>query len=333
MINIINNNVKRKNEIKYNLLIFIKNNNVLFFLILFFIFSVIISPNFINIENIIYMLRESTLIGTMALGMTFVMIAGNVDLSIGYMMTLLTFLTVGFLKNNNLNYILVIIIILIIGCLIGLINGFIVGIVKVNSIMVTIGTGVIMYGISIHYTSGVGYMSVNPYGSFSLIAGGNFIGIPIPIIIFGFIFLISHIMLKKTKFGRYIFATGGDELTAWLYGIKTGKIKMMTFIINGFLVAVAAIIFASRTSSGTLATGDFYFLDVLTVVILGGTLISGGEGSAGKTFLGLITIAMLGNLLRMIGVPYAYQQFYKGILLIIALLINTLLRFKERRTI
>jgi ribose/xylose/arabinose/galactoside ABC-type transport system permease subunit len=220
---------------------------------------------------------------------------------------------------------------LAIGVLIGLINGFLIGILKANSIIITIGMLSIFEVIAWVYGK-KRFISVSSNNPFLEIGKGFIYKIPIPVIIFIILAIVSYIILSKTTVGKYVYATGADDEIAWVVGIKTKKVRLLTFIISGVFCSIAGIILASRMGGSQAFTGSFYLFDAITAVILGGASLSGGKGSIGKTIAGVLVVGILANILVYTGYSWASQQFFKGLLLILAILINTFLNVDKTRT-
>ncbi|NQV00483.1 MAG: ABC transporter permease [Parcubacteria group bacterium] len=286
----------------------------------------IVSDSFFTIKNITNMLRASSVFGILALGLTIVMITGEIDISIG---AALIMTTVAIAKIGGCtSFVWAILGGLAVGIIVGMINGYLVGIVRTNSLIITLGMQAIYIATLVFIQGGIWETYKSSY-AFLSISRGSLWKIPIPVIIFSFTAFILYILLSKTVFGKYIYATGGDELTTWLAGISVNRVKFMSFVICGLCIGVAAVILASRIEGSAMQKGELYLFDTLTAVILGGNSLYGGRGGIGKTILGVLTLAVLTNMIRLMGVSYSYEQFSKGVLLIIAVTLNIILKREE----
>ncbi|MBM3712034.1 MAG: ABC transporter permease, partial [Actinobacteria bacterium] len=285
------------NRRKSSLIYFVTNYNSLFFLFLLVIVSSIISNAFFSFTNITNLLKTSVVYGIMAFGFTLCIISGSIDLSLGYNLAITAVIATIFVRDYN--YIWAVIMCLIVGTLVGLVNGFFIGILGANSVIVTLGMTSVLYALGVQ-TSGGNMILGDVRSPFSLIGRGKIYNIPYQIFIFILLFFILNILLNKTRFGKYIYAVGGDEAISWVAGIKTGNVRLTVFIIAGFCAAVAGMIFASRNESAVISGGAYWQnqFDAVTAVVVGGGSISGGRGSLVKTLLGILILAFLRNLLN-----------------------------------
>jgi ribose transport system permease protein len=296
---------------------FLKKQVLLIVLILLIFIGWVTSDSFLTITNLLNILRQISVFGIISIGLTFVLISGNVDLSIGSIVSLTSVSIISFISTGNNYPLLGVIVTLIIGILLGLGTGFVVGRLGVNSVLATIAMMLFIQGLAMLYTRG--YVVFADKESAMLFVGrGYFLNIPVPIIIFTFIILVSYIILGKTTLGKRIYATGGGEEVARLCGIKTTLIKILVFIISGFCCAIAGIILSTRLGSGHPEGGAIYLTDSLIAVILGGTSLYGGKGGVINTLFGVLIIGVLGNLFIFLGLEYYFQLFSKGLILIFA---------------
>jgi len=284
-----------------------------------------LSDAFFTFNNLINVMRQASLIGVVALGMTFVLITGSFDLSVGSTMGFTGLCAVAL--QPFLGIWLAILIALLSGTLIGFINGFIVAKLKVNSFVTTLGTLSIIRGFVLIFAKGRTIYTDNKL--FSKIGSGYLGPIPIPVIIFIFLIIIFSVVLSKTIFGRYVYAVGGNTETSIYSGINVTFYKLSVFMIVGFTAAVGGIILASRLMSVPPAIGTGYELDVIAAVIVGGTSISGGEGSIWRTVVGVIVLTIISNGLNILNVSEYMQLVVKGLIIIVAVIIDI---YSKRKT-
>ena len=284
----------------------------------FLILCTIISfatPNFLTKTNILNLLRQSSIIGIIATGMTFVVISGNFDLSVGAIAALSGAITMTFLSGGP-NLFLAILVSLTVGALIGAVSGVLVAKVNIPSLIATMGMVTITRGILLLYTGGYPVSGFN--NVLSAMGNDYFLGIPIPVIVFFTGIILSYIVLSYTKFGRYVFAVGGNEGAARLSGINVDKYKILVFIINGCFAALAGIILVSRLGTATPVAGEGYELDAIASAVIGGTSVSGGEGNILMTIIGVLLISVISNSFNLLGVNIYFQYIFKGLIILAA---------------
>jgi len=284
-------------------------------LIGFLFISIIVSiatPNFLTYANILNLIRQSTIIGLMAIGTTYVIIGGDFDISIGAILALTAAVVLGF--QDYVPWYIAIIGALLVGVFIGFINGILTAKVKIVGIIVTVGTTTIVRGLTYLYTGG--YPIVGQSESFKFIGSGYIGFLPFPIIIWVVMVIFWQLVLSKTKLGRYTLAVGGNKEAARLSGVPIDFYKIMTFVIGGLMAAMAGIVYASRLNSVTPRAGADYALDAIAATVIGGTSVSGGEGSVAGTMVGVLLLAVIGNVFNLLGVHVYIQFVIKGVVIL-----------------
>lgn len=273
-----------------------------------------------NIRNIASQISE---IGIIAVAMSFSIISGNVDLSIGSILGLSAILA-GMLMQAGVPIALAIILVLIAGALLGSINGYLVGFLNMQGIVVSIGTMVGIRGICFVVTNGIPVSGFPD--AFYVLGNGSFLGMPLSFLVMIVLFIIAYFVLTRSKIGLYDYAIGNNQEAAYYSGInvKTFKFNLMAF--NGMMSALAAVFLLSRLGSAEATLGQGYDLDIITAVLIGGISIFGGKGNVVGTFLGLLIIGILRNGLNLMGVSVIYQSVILG-----ALIILTVAQFKKKR--
>lgn len=287
---------------------------LLAFAVLIIIFS-LASPSFLTYKNIMLVIRQVSIIGIIACGMTFVIISGNFDLSVGSLVSLTTVVVISL--HDKIGPVPAIIIALLVGLVSGCISGFLVGFLKLNSMIITLGMLGILQAITLLYTGGKYSTIAEPdKTAFAFIGRGFILGIPFPVIIYIAIIVIFSIILNKTVYGRQLLAVGGNQVASKFTGIRENLIIMSTFIATGVASAIASIVLGSRIMSAQNYVGQGYEFEAITGVILGGTSLLGGEGSVVKTFVGILILGFLKNGFIMLGFPYYTQWIIQWFIIV-----------------
>jgi len=261
-------------------------------------------------------LKQVSIIGIISCGMTLVVISGCLDLSVGSVFSLLNVIIISLQQRSNM---LAITVALIVAVLIGLFNGVIITAFDMNSIIVTLGSLSLIGGLALLYTNGAIIHGVSDTW-FSVIGKDRVLGIPIHVLVFLFVAIIYQILLTGTSLGKKIRYVGVNPEAAGIAGIRTGKIRTLTFIISSLSVAVAAIIYSSRMVTGSPVTGVGYEFSAITALVVGGISLRGGSGSISGAIIGVLILAVIVNALTLYNVPFALQNIVKGFLIIIALI-------------
>ncbi|MBN6885691.1 ribose transport system permease protein [Cytobacillus horneckiae] len=290
-------------------------------LLLIIIILAIMSPNFSTTENIFNVLRQVSINALIAFGMTFVILTGGIDLSVGSILALASALTAGMLASG-MDPILAVLLGLLAGAAMGLFNGLIIAKGKVAPFIATLATMTIFRGLTLVYTEGRPITGLSDAVSFQMLGKGYFLGIPFPVITMLIAYLILYFLLKKTTFGRGVYAIGGNEEASRLSGLKVDRLKMGVYSLSGLLAALAGITLMSRLDSAQPTAGTSYELDAIAAVVLGGTSLSGGRGWIFGTLIGALIIGVLNNGLNLLNVSSFYQQVVKGGVILLAVLID-----------
>ena len=285
----------------------------------------IINSNFLTANNLLNLLLQVTSNALIAFGMTFVILTGGIDLSVGSILALSSALTAGLL-GSGMPVTLAILISLILGCILGMMNGLLISYGKLAPFIVTLATMTIFRGATLVYTNG------NPITKglsdtflFQFLGQGYIVGIPFPVIIMFIVFIVLYVLLHKTAFGKSVYAIGGNEKAAYISGVKLNKVKIIIYSISGIMASISGLIITSRLSSAQPTAGASYEMDAIAAVVLGETSLSGGKGRILGTLIGALIIGVLNNGLNIIGVSAFWQQVVKGVVILIAVLID---RFK-----
>ncbi len=291
------------------------------------VFSIIVSflsNRFLTLGNASNVLRQSSINAILSVGMTFVILTGGIDLSVGSIFAFSGAIT-AFLVSIGQNFFLSIIAGLVVGTVIGLVNGFFIAKAKLQPFIVTLVMMTIFRGATLVFTDGkpinVGYeKNAEIFSKFG--NGYLFELVPIPIVVMIIVVAIAYFILNKTTVGRYVYAIGGNEDATKLSGINVTKVKLFVYGASGLLSALAGIIITARLGSAQPTAGEGYELDAIAAVVLGGTSLSGGVGTVLGTIVGVLIIGILNNALNLLNVTSYYQLLAKGLVILIAVLLD-----------
>lgn len=286
-------------------------------LILFLVLSTIftfLSPYFLTISNLTNIFVQQAYIIVAAVGLSFVMISGGMDLSIGYQMSLVGVITSTLMMRFGVPVYLSVLIGLVLGSLLGLFNGFMANTLKVHPLIVTLGTSTIYQGLS--YTISGSKQIINLPDSFKFLGQGYIGFVPFSVIIMLVVVLVATFILNKTYFGRYIYALGSNQEAAHLAGINVKRMKLFIFMITGFIIAMASMILFARSGSAQSSTGPGTEFTCMTAAILGGISFVGGEGKVWGVVVGVLLLGVLGNGMQLINMGTYLQYVIRGAVLL-----------------
>lgn len=299
----------------------ILNNRILQGLIIFSIIITVINPRFLSFNNILNILRQASVNSVISIGMTLVILTGGIDLSVGSILAICGAVCAK-LMLVGVNPILAIVLTLLLGGIIGFANGGLISYFKLQPFIVTLVTMTFLRGATMVFSNGKPIPIRDGGAFFDAIGGGYLFGIPTPIYIEVLLFIVIYFVLKNLKFGRYIYAIGGNEEATKLSGINTNKYKSLVYVVSGIMSALAGIIVTSRLYSAQPTAGTGYELDAIAAVVLGGTSLVGGVGKITGTALGVIIIGVLGNAFNILNVPSYYQMIAKALVILVAVLMD-----------
>jgi len=292
-------------------------------LVLFSIIISFLSDRFMTWSNMFNVFRQTSVNAIIAAGMTFVILTGGIDLSVGSTLAISGAVAAFLLASGSPAFVAVLAA-LAIGMAIGMMNGFIISKGKLQPFIVTLATMTVFRGATLVFTDGkpisAGYEANAE--AFSNIGNGYTMGIPNPIIIMALIFGVCYFILKHTTIGRYVYSTGGNEEATQLSGVSVHRVKLFVYGMSGFLAAMGGIVITSRLSSAQPTAGTGYELDAIAAVVLGGTSLAGGVGSVLGTIVGALIIGILNNALNLLNVTSYYQLLAKGLVILVAVLLD-----------
>ena len=278
----------------------------------------IASNKFLERDNLVNIIRQVSINGILAVGMTFVILTSGIDLSVGAVMAVSSTVMAAAMVNFGITPFVAVMLGIAVGTTFGLLSGTLVAYAKLPPIIVTLAMMEIPRGLALIYTGGYP-LSGLPTG-FSFIGSGYIFGIiPMPVVIMLLVYGVAYVILNHLPMGRYIYAIGGNEEAVRLSGIKVKKYKIMAYLISGLTAAITAMVLTSRLMSGQPNAGVGFELDAIAAVVLGGTDIAGGRGTIFGTFIGVLIIGVLSNGLNLMGVSPYVQRVLKGLIIILAI--------------
>jgi len=287
----------------------------------------ILTPYFLTVSNLLNVAEQTSINAIVAVGMTFVILSGGIDLSVGSIVALSGVVLGASLKSDQPMLVGVIVASLV-GLACGLGNGALVSWGGLPPFIVTLGTMSIARGAALLFTEGRPVSGFD--AGFRALATGRAGFIPAPVIVMLLVYLAAHFVLSRTTFGRYVYAIGGNEEATRLSGVAIRFHKTMIYGVSGLMSAIAAIILTARLNSAQPIAGMMYELDAIAATVIGGTSLMGGEGSLGGTLVGALIMGVLRNGLNLLGVSSFLQQIVIGGVIVVAVLLDTILKRRNR---
>ena len=300
---------------------FILNNIIYIAFVVMLIGLSFAAPSFLTINNMINVLRQATVVGVLAMGMTYVIISGGIDLSVASTIALASCIAAAYsTTSTEIPLIFAIGLGCLAGMVVGAVNGIVISYLGVTPFIATLGMQYAVRGIALVYTGG---RPINALTEAYKAIGQGYVGfVPVPVIMFIVIALIAWFFLAKTKFGRYIYAIGGNEQAALVSGLRVKRIKFMAYVLNGLTAALAGIILSARVAVGSPTAGESYDLLAITAVVVGGTSNQGGTGGIIPSIIGVFIVTVLENGMDLLGVSGYYQQIVTGVVVLLAVIID-----------
>jgi len=298
--------------------------------VLEFVLFALLSPYFFTPDNLLNVSLQASITAIIAAGMTFVILTGGIDLSVGSLVAFAGIVSTTVLKTGlppAAGFAAAILAGVAVGSLSGAFAGFCITRFNIAPFIVTLATMTIWRGAAFVWTDGRPVWEL-PAG-FAFLGTGRLLAVPVPTIIMVLTFIGSHIILTRTRFGRYVYAVGGNIEAARLAGIRTWRVLVNVYILSGTLAALSGILLASRMNSGQPNAGVAYELDVIAAVVVGGTSLSGGAGSIVGTFIGAMLIAVLRNGLNLLNVNSYIQQVIVGVVILLAVMLDQVRRRRK----
>jgi erythritol transport system permease protein len=303
------------------------------------------APNFLSAANLVLMSKHVALNAFLAIGMTFVIITGGIDLSVGSIVGLCGMVAGGLILHGidlHIGYTLffnvpeIILIVLALGVVIGAVNGLLITRLNVAPFIATLGTLYVARGAALLISDGGTFPNLegNPqYGTtgYGFLGAGTILGLPVSIWMLVALGLAAAYLARSTPLGRHIFAVGGNERAAGLSGIRVKRVKMFVYMFSGFCAAIVGLIISSELMAAHPATGETFELNAIAAAVLGGTSMSGGRGTVGGTVIGAFVIGILSDGLVMMGISSFWQTVIKGLVIIAAVVVDQAQRRLQQR--
>ena len=283
------------------------------------VFATILSPSFLSVTNLFNVFKQITVAGIVGCGMTFVILTGGIDLSVGSILGLSGVLASGVLASTG-NTAVAVAVSLTVGIACGAVNGFFVSVCGIPSFISTLGMMTLLRGVILVYTKG----SPIPIKSdaYKFFGKGSIAGIPVPVIILIIVFLLAHYILTQTSYGRSVYAVGGNREAARLSGIRVKTSEFLVYTLNGLMCGMAGLILTARLGSAQSTSGTGIEMDAIAAVILGGTSLSGGVGFVLPTVVGAMIMGIIDNILTLMNVNPHATNIVKGAVILIAVLVD-----------
>lgn len=290
------------------------------------------SPNnsFLRPQNLINVVRQISVIGLLALGVMVCIIALGIDLSLGSVLGLSAVVTASLVQQIGWKEALypgfaapafvAVLAGIAIGMTLGAVNGSLIAYFRIAPFIATLGMMTMARGFAYIYSAGRPVSTLNP--DFLWIGGGDILGIPVPIMVFGTVIVATHVMLNNTRFGRHVYAIGGNETAARVSGVNVGRTKVLIYMFSGLMAGLGGVVLTARVQSATPALGTGYELDAIAAAVIGGTSFAGGIGTVWGTVVGALIIGVMNNGLDLLNVSPFYQQVVKGVIIILAIIID-----------
>jgi len=288
----------------------------------------ILTPHFLTVSNLLNVLEQTSINAIVAVGMTYVIISGGIDLSVGSLLAL-SGVVLATLLQEGVPVPVALAAALAVGALFGSVSGTAITWGRLPPFIATLGMMSIARGCALLFTEGRPVSGFDP--GFRGIATARIGGIPAPVFVAAGVYLVGHFVLSETRFGRYVYALGGNEEATRLSGVNVRLYKTAVYAVSGLTSAVAAVLLTARLNSAQPIAGVMYELDAIAAVVIGGTSLVGGEGSLGGTLIGALIMGVLRNGLNLLSVSSFMQQVVIGLVIVVAVLVDTTLKEKGKR--
>jgi ribose transport system permease protein len=285
-----------------------------------------LTPHFLTVSNLLNVMEQTTINAVIAAGMTFVIVSAGIDLSVGSLVAVAGVVLAGAL-HANMPLAVAIAASLATGFVFGLLNGLAITLGNLPPFIATLGMMSIARGCALLFTDGRPISGFD--AAFRSVATGRVLGIPAPVIVTAGVFVVAQFVLAETRFGRYVYAIGGNEEATRLSGVNVRLHKTMVYGVSGLASAVAAVLLTARLNSAQPIAGIMYELDAIAATVIGGTSLMGGEGGLGGTIIGALIMGVLRNGLNLLGVSSFVQQIVIGLVIVIAVLVDTALKARK----
>ncbi len=311
---------------------FIRKYLIVFIFLGMCVLLAVFSPNnsFLKPQNLINVVRQISVIGLLAIGVMLCIIALGIDLSLGSVLGFSAVVTASLVQQpdwkealypgTQLPAFIAVLAGLGVGITLGAVNGSLIATFRIPPFIATLGMMTIARGLAYIYSNGRPVSTLR--SEFLFIGGGDILGIPVPILVFGTVILLTHLMLNNTRFGRHVYAIGGNETAARVSGVNLGRTKILIYTFSGLMAGLGGVMLTARVQSATPGLGLGFELDAIAAAVIGGTSFAGGIGTVWGTVVGALIIGVMNNGLDLLNVSPFYQQVVKGVIIIVAIIID-----------
>lgn len=274
----------------------------------------LVTDNFFTLQNLVVVVRQISINGILAVGVTLVLLTGGVDLSLGSLVALTGVVAACFAHPGDYPFLVAVAMGMLTGAACGVANGLVITQGGVAPFIATLGMMTAARGLALVVSGGKPVSNLSR--EFTRIGGGDLLGVPVPILVFAVVSALAWLFLRYARWGRYIYAVGGNENAAWAAGINIKAVKVFAYTVCGTLAGLGGVVLASRITTGQPNAGVAYELDAIAAVVIGGTSLSGGVGGVGGTILGALLMGVINNGLDLLNVSSYYQQIVKGLIIV-----------------
>jgi ribose/xylose/arabinose/galactoside ABC-type transport system permease subunit len=285
-----------------------------------------LSPHFLTLQNLLNVMEQTAINAVIAIGMTFVILSAGIDLSVGSILAL-SGVVLGSALHADWPLTTALAVGLAAGAACGLINGLLITFGRLPPFIATLGMMSMARGAALVFTAGRPVSGFE--AGFRLFSTGKLFGIPAPVVLTLMAYGLAHLVLTRTRFGRYVYSIGGNEEAARLSGVPVRFHKAMVYTLSGLTAGAAAILLTARLNSAQPIAGIMYELDAIAATVIGGTSLSGGSGTLGGTLVGALIMGVLRNGLNLLGVSSFLQQLVIGLVIVVAVLLDTMLKRRQ----
>ncbi|WP_027795688.1 ABC transporter permease [Paraburkholderia acidipaludis] len=282
------------------------------------LFSVM-SPDFPTLGNLLNIVMQVSIIAILGFGMTYVLLLGDIDLSVGAVMALVGTVA-AFAMQHGVHPVLAVVLAMAAGLVLGLVNGTLTALLTIPSFIVTVATMGVFRGLA-YITSGGVPISIDD-DRFAALGNGTILGVAVPIWVLGILLVVNHFVLARTVFGRKAYLAGGNREAALYSGINVKRLRVAIFMVSGLMASIGGVLMTSRLYSAQPNAGLGYELDAIAAAVLGGTSLNGGYGTIAGTLIGALIIGVINNGMNLMSVPYFYQLIVKGVVILVAVCID-----------
>jgi putative xylitol transport system permease protein len=301
---------------------FLAQNGLMVGFILIIIVLSLTAPRFFHIKNLINIVRQVSINGILAIGQTFVILLAGIDLSVGSGVGLAGVIAADMHKYSP---VLVFVVPLLVGSFAGFVNGAVITRFNVPPFVITLGMMTVLRGFTFLFTNGQSIYNLPNW--FKQLGQGDIWGFPVPVLVFIVMIFVGYVILNHTRFGRYVYAIGGNEEGARLSGVRTKSIILWSYVFCGFCTALAGVVLSARLNAGEPVAGVGYELDSIAAVVIGGTSLAGGRGTIIGTVIGALVIGVINNGLNLLNVHSYWQMVAKGAIIVLAVIVD---QYKRR---